>query len=471
MQIKYFQTAWNDIKNSPGWFGKLCLLALLNLIPIFGQMVTLGYLYGWAREISWGTHAPLPKRIFDNSDGKFWRRGWFALVIGIVFAIAPAIIMGIGNQMQTVALQAVINSPRGMGGNPALGGFGSLLYLVGLVGTLLLMMLAWVGRMRSSIYDRLSAGFQLGKIWKMFRHDTGGIMRIFGMYLLVGLIVGIVLGIIVSMLLVIVFMIGAAGMAATGMTADSLRNMNDMQSMLLAIRIFASAGVFGFIVIMACIWISVLASLFVDMLVVRALGYWTMQFDVPRWRGQDEPMPFETQPAAPAAAQPMPPVAAPIAQQPPVNTPFDASQQGAAQPTEGVAPATAQPFESVASATAQPFESVASATAEPFEGAALASAQPLENTAPAAAQAFGATKPAATQPYGFEGTAPATPQEGNAQPMGGTKAQTVQPFAGTIDQAVQATDAGPAPLAETQTPDPQGPPPREADGSEPLGKQ
>ena len=212
---------------------------------------------------------------------------------------------------------------------------------------------------------------------------------------------------------------------------------------------------------LATMFLVTLSTSFLSALVYRAVGYWTMQFDVPRWRGQDEPMPFETQPAAPAAAQPMPPVAAPIAQQPPVNTPFDASQQGAAQPTEGVAPATAQPFESVASATAQPFE-----------GAAPASAQPFGNTAPAAAQAFGATKPAATQPYGFEGTAPATPQEGNAQPMGGTKApETVQPFAGTIDQAVQATDAGPAPLAETQTPDPQGPPPREADGSEPLGKQ
>ena len=32
MNIQYFKSAWGDIKNSPGWFGKLCLLALLNFM-------------------------------------------------------------------------------------------------------------------------------------------------------------------------------------------------------------------------------------------------------------------------------------------------------------------------------------------------------------------------------------------------------------------------------------------------------
>ena len=85
MQIKYFQTAWNDLENSPGWFGKMCLLALVNIIPVFGQIVTYGYLYGWAREIAWGAHQPLPSSIFANDDGKFWRRGWFLFVIAFVF--------------------------------------------------------------------------------------------------------------------------------------------------------------------------------------------------------------------------------------------------------------------------------------------------------------------------------------------------------------------------------------------------
>ena len=51
MEISYFKSAWGDIKHTPGWLGKMAKLALLNLIPIFGQIVTMGYLYGWARDI------------------------------------------------------------------------------------------------------------------------------------------------------------------------------------------------------------------------------------------------------------------------------------------------------------------------------------------------------------------------------------------------------------------------------------
>lgn len=47
MQAGYFNAAWHDIKNSPGWFGKLLVLGLVSLVPIFGWIVVAGYLYGW----------------------------------------------------------------------------------------------------------------------------------------------------------------------------------------------------------------------------------------------------------------------------------------------------------------------------------------------------------------------------------------------------------------------------------------
>ena len=92
MQTGYFNAAWQDIKNSPCWFGKLVLLSLLSLIPIFGWLVVLGYLYGWARDIAWNVHGPLPKRIFGNEDGKLYSRGFFAMVIGFVCMLAPWIL-------------------------------------------------------------------------------------------------------------------------------------------------------------------------------------------------------------------------------------------------------------------------------------------------------------------------------------------------------------------------------------------
>ena len=194
MQIKYYQTAWNDIKNSKGWFGKLCLLALVGLIPIFGQIVIFGYLYGWARDVAWGVHEPMPAKIFGNEDGKLYRRGWFIFVLVFVFSLVPAIISGVGSSMQQAGYySALYDTSSKLEPTVAIGG---IIYLIGILAALFVSILAWIGSMRISIYDRLSAGFQLGSIWKMFRKDTGGIMRIFGMNLLVGLILGIILSII-----------------------------------------------------------------------------------------------------------------------------------------------------------------------------------------------------------------------------------------------------------------------------------
>ena len=289
MQIRYFDAAWNDIKNSPGWFGKLCLLALVNFIPIFGQMVTFGYLFGWAREISWGAHRPMPASLFSNEDGKFWRRGWFVFVLSIVLMIIPIIIMSIGQGMQLSG----ISSARMGDGASVMSMIGGLLYLVGIIATLLVGILIWIGSMRVSIYDRLSAGFQLGKLWKMFRHDTNGILRIFGMYLLVNLILGILLSIIIVMLMMVVMFAGVAGVVGSGVPLSSVQYMTDAQAAQLGLSVIASAGVVGFLSFAVMVFAANLTSAFTSALVYRAVGYWTMQFDVPSWRGQDDPMPFE----------------------------------------------------------------------------------------------------------------------------------------------------------------------------------
>ena len=300
MQIRYFDAAWNDIKNSPGWFGKLCLLALVNFIPVFGQMVTYGYLYGWAREISWGAHRPMPSSLFGNEDGKYWRRGWFVLVLTFVLMLIPIFVMTIGQTMQVG-----VYSARGDAGQGAIAMVGGLLYVAGIVLSLLVSVLVWIGSMRVSIYDRLSAGFQLGKLWKMLLHDTGGIMRIFGMNLLVSLIIGIALSIVITVLMLIVVFAGLAGAMSSGYSIDSIQYMTDAQAAQLTLRVIASAGVVGFFSGAIMLFVVNLGSAFTSALVYRAVGYWTMQFDVPAWRGQDDPMPFELvqSPAQPGMQQ------------------------------------------------------------------------------------------------------------------------------------------------------------------------
>ena len=95
MEKGYFSAAWGDITRSPGWFSKILRLGLLNLIPIFGVIVTYGYLYGWARDIAWNVHRPMPDRIFGNEDGNLYKRGFFILVTGFVCSLIPGVFSGI----------------------------------------------------------------------------------------------------------------------------------------------------------------------------------------------------------------------------------------------------------------------------------------------------------------------------------------------------------------------------------------
>ena len=132
----------------------------------------------------------------------------------------------------------------------------------------------------------------------MIRQDTGGILRVFGMYLLVGLVIGIALSIVFSIVFMFVIF---AGLARFGGLSD-LRYMREYAIYSL---IFSAGGVV--ILITAILgYLACVAQMFLEMLTARALGYWTGQFDVPQWRGQDDPMPFELQPAvgqqAPAQA-------------------------------------------------------------------------------------------------------------------------------------------------------------------------
>ena len=297
MQIKYYQTAWNDIKNSKGWFGKLCLLALVGLIPIFGSIVIFGYLYGWARDIAWGVHEPMPAKIFGNEDGKLYRRGWFIFVVVLVFSLVPAIISGIGSSMQQAGQYAMLYDTSSKL-EPTVA-IGAIISLIGFLAALFVSILAWIGSMRVSIYDRLSAGFQLGSIWKMFRKDTGGIMRIFGMNLLVGLILGIILSIIITIFLVAFIFVVIGVMTGMGYTPESLQYMTDEQVTSFVLQIMGPAGLVGFLFLIVAAFFGNLATTFVEMLVARAMGYWTWQFDVPQWRGQNDPMPFEYAQAQP----------------------------------------------------------------------------------------------------------------------------------------------------------------------------
>ena len=293
MQIRYFSSSWNDIKNSPGWLGRAMRLVLLNFIPIFGQIVTIGYMIGWARDIAWGIHQPMPSRIFENKDGKLYRHGFFGLVIALVFGIVANVPNAISNALignDVLGSSVLYDNGAGVSvtSTVSTGAYGAAMVfsLIALVLSLFLLFFQPAACIRMAIYDRLSAGFQLGKLWKMFRRDTNGAIRVIGMVLIAGIVITVVSAIVILLIALIFGLIvattaGVSGVAETGEVTSGLRSL------------FAGLGGVGAITTLVALFVIVSFVVLAEMMVYRAVGYWMYQFDVPHWGGQDQPMPFE----------------------------------------------------------------------------------------------------------------------------------------------------------------------------------
>lgn len=348
MEIRYFRTAWDDLRQSPGWFGKIVLLALLNLIPIFGQIVSLGYLYGWAREIAWNVHEPLPEHIFGNEDGKLYRRGFFVLVVQVVYLIIPGVLYFAGASLTGMLSDFGTDIQYGMdpyssyyGVAPAATyryfGWGVLAIIASIVIFVLMQLLLWVGSMRTSVYNRVSAGLQFRRVWKMMRRDVRGLLRIFGIQIVFGLILfafSLIMSVIaVAVSLGSILVLGVGGAIGSAETA-LLAVMAPIVIALFAIMAFGTSVI----------------DMIANAVVIRACGYWTSQFDVPNWRGQDEPMPFEE--GAPTAAYyaPWSGYAASYEQQ---RAPWAQAQAQASYAGQTQQPYAQQPYQAQAQ---QPYE-------------------------------------------------------------------------------------------------------------------
>lgn len=267
----YFRAAWNDIKNSPNWFGKLCLLALVWMIPVFGFMVERGYLYGWARQIAWNQQRPLPAHLFGNEDGALYRRGWFSLVIEVVMAVIPCLLY--------LAAYATNGWSAEDWGPLSL----VLLVLYALAG-IVFSMAAWVGNMRMTLYDNLGAGLQFKQIVTMMDHDFLGLLRIFVMQLIAGLVVSVI----ITALFFVVLTIGFVSVFAVGDVFDAgSGELIEMLGLIVALLPL-------FLVV--C-YAALLGAVFVEALGIRAIGYWTRNFRVDQWGAKDAPLPFERQSA------------------------------------------------------------------------------------------------------------------------------------------------------------------------------
>lgn len=422
MNAGYYSTAWNDIKSTPKWLSKMFLLALIQLIPIFGSIVVNGYLYGWARDVAWGVRGPLPAKIFGNEDGKLYSRGFFVIVLGFVLGLVPAalyFLYMLASGVGTYSFLDINNNAPNFGAYAGFSALGMVFYILYYVMLAIVAVVQWVGSMRISIYGTLSSGFQLKKIWAMLRHDFLGILKIIGMVLITSLIWGMIIGAVFTILF---FVFLAISIAAVGGSYSSVSGSFD-SSIVGFILAFGGISVVLFLIVY---YVALVGGTWIEALMVRALGYWTMQFDVPSWRGQDDPMPFQLVPNPQSASAPYqaPPPSYPT--QGPAGAPQGpGGAPQAYQPPQGVYPYGGQAPQQ----GAQPYQ----APGSPQGG------YPNQATPPQGGQ-----WPQGAQPY------QATPSPGGEWPQGAQPYQVAPPQGG---QSWQGQQQVPTPKGESGTAD------------------
>ncbi|MDR3037493.1 MAG: DUF4013 domain-containing protein [Coriobacteriales bacterium] len=283
MKIKYFSTVYSDLQGSPHWLRKMFFLALLLFIPIFGGMMVQSYLYGWARDAAFGVQTPLARRVFGNEDGQLYARGGRLFIVQLLYGLLPFVLVTVAAILM-LPWQLIFEIFQSLGsGTPlkissemssfafAQDFFGHVMLYTALCAlaallALVLEFFSWAGSLRVSIYGSVKAGLQLGAIIAMFKRDFTGILKIFGMSLLVGLVVSLIIGFVTSALSV-PFVILATGVVAGMVEAG----MTDPAALLTMIAVVL--GIYLLLTVISC-YLAYAGAMLAETLVVRALGYW-----------------------------------------------------------------------------------------------------------------------------------------------------------------------------------------------------
>lgn len=287
----YLKLAWGDVRSSEKWLAKSIILGLLCLIPVFGPIVLYGYAYGWARDVAWGVREPLPRRVFGNEDGHLFSRGFYAFVLFFVCSLVPGAVSSVLAGITGMHGAAFSGFWSGHGMVPLVwfsSAVGLLSFAITIVLGLASFLFAVVGAVRIAIYDRMSAGFQFGKVWAMIRRDTRGMLGILGRTILAIVLVGVASFVAFALLTVVVGLVGAIVVGgysgvehmpvfSAGLAVAALAFVG------IALLLYAGVGV-----------LCMAASAALSLTVARAAGLWCYQFDVASWRGQDDPLPFES---------------------------------------------------------------------------------------------------------------------------------------------------------------------------------
>ncbi|WP_072414646.1 zinc-ribbon domain-containing protein [Collinsella phocaeensis] len=250
--------AWSDWKASQGKWKIVAKMALFQLVPGVGGLVTSGYAISWGREVALGRSNPM--------DPKLIRPG--VLDSGL-YAYGTALICGAALFLVNLLVGALFDTIR-------LSGLG---LLIAMVLSLLSLPLFAIMKMVSALCGRLRDGLNVSRAWKMLTSQgkTGKLLTAIIVPSLVVIGIGILL-VIVWVFVFAVSMVGSIGSQSWGYS-----------SMYSYYGPFAGISMFlGMLPALLLMWVPLLFALFfcgvaAELVSMRALGYWMQDFQPASW--------------------------------------------------------------------------------------------------------------------------------------------------------------------------------------------
>ena len=181
----YAKRAWALLTQQKGWIKPVLVLSAANFVPIVGPIGASGYALEWARLNAWGVDAaPKQKNV---KVGDLIASGFRALVVVLGWGLCLGLVMGI--------LQGIAGVIPGIVGGVIQAIVGLALFVVQMLyGPAIV-----VATIRTSIYEKIGAGYRVDRILDMIRRDMSGFMHL----VLIQLVAGVVMTIVVIILMFI----------------------------------------------------------------------------------------------------------------------------------------------------------------------------------------------------------------------------------------------------------------------------
>ena len=290
---RYVGKAWGSLATTKNLFGKLLLLALLQFIPIVGQIALLGCALGWAREAAWKMDTPLPDHVLGRGETGFWARGAKAFLAIILFQIILSAVVALLNYIP-LGLASWVD----LEGDPLIVTM-VVCVVLSILAMIFLSLAFTAGLVRLAIYNRFGAAFQFGVCLQMVFRHFGGLLKILIAFFLLSLVASI--PVIVCVIVAVPGFFAAFGPVVTLNLAFGPSFLSVDPEI---VSLLSGDSALGCSLVTVALVVALLLfqaiSVMLELLEWRAIGNWVATFDVARWGGRFDKLPSQKSVAVPA---------------------------------------------------------------------------------------------------------------------------------------------------------------------------